>query len=155
MIIAAGALSGAMISRKCTDRLRFFDELLLFLTAFRQRLSYTMSDLTCLLTSDSELLSPFLNSLSQNIPVGGSAVAAKQAMKLLPSALKLSDKKLVYEFFAPLGSNDCEGELAHCDLYISLVKQLLSSQREDAEKKAKLYRLLGTFMGIGAGLFFL
>lgn len=155
MIIAAGTLAGAMISRRCTDRLRFFDELLVFLTAFRQRLSYTLSDLPHLLTSDSEMLSPFLTSLSQNIPLGGSASAAKQAMNNLPDGLKMSDKKLVYDFFSSLGSSDCDGELAHCDLYISLVKQLLSSQRKESEKRAKLYRLLGTFLGIGAGLFFL
>lgn len=157
MIIAAGTLAGTMISRRCTDRLHFFDELLVFLTSFRQRLSYTLSDLSLLLTSDSPMLSDFLNSLSENIPLGGSQAATKQAIEALPVSygLKTSDKKLVCDFFSSLGSCDCEGELAHCDLYISLVKQLLSSQREEAEKKAKLYRLLGTFLGIGAGLFFL
>ncbi|WP_255910449.1 stage III sporulation protein AB [Ruminococcus sp. zg-924] len=157
MIISAGVLSGVLISRKTTNRILFFEQLLLFLTALREKLGYTLSDISTLLCTEQKMIEPLLITMSENLMHSGTKKAAKTAVSSISSSygLKDSDKKLLLDFFSELGLSDCDGQLAHCDLYISLVKQLLDSQREESIKKSKLYRMLGTFCGIGAGLFFL
>lgn len=103
------------------------------------------------------MLAPILQTLVESLDGGGMKTAAQKAVASIPQSYGLneSDKKLVCDFFSLLGTSDCDGQTAHCELYISLIKQLLSSQREEAAKKSKLMRLLGIFAGIGVGLFFL
>ena len=146
-----------MISRRTANRILFFDQLLLFLTALREKLGYTLSELPTLLSSEQKMIDPMLGVMADNLLTLGTKESASTAIRSIPHSYGLndSDKKLVFDFFSSLGSTDCDGELAHCDLYISLVKQLLDLQREESLKKSKLYRLLGTFCGIGAGLFFI
>lgn len=150
-------LSGLLISRKATNRILFFEQFLLFLTSLREKLGYTMSELLMLLHSEQKMINPMLSVMADNLMSCGTKKAANLAVNSLPTTYGLNenDKKLLLDFFSDLGATDCDGQLSHCDLYISLVKQLLDSQREESIKKSKLYRLLGTFCGIGAGLFFL
>lgn len=135
----------------------FFEQLLVFITELREKLNYTLSDASELLQSDQKMISRMLEILVENLEFCGMKTAAQKAVSALPSGfgLKPDDKKMVYDFFSSFGTSDCSSQLSHCDLYISLIKQLLSSQKEEAIKKSKLVRLLGTFSGIGIGLFFL
>ena len=157
MIMAAGALAGVMISKRATNRIQFFEQFLLYLNGLRGKLGYTLGELRTLLLSDEKMLSQMLKTMSGKLFDLGREGAAREAISMLPSSygLKSEDKKLIYGFLSELGSSDCDSQLAHCELYISLVNGLLSSQREEAAKKSRLYRLLGVFSGIGAGLFFL
>ena len=146
-----------MISQRTTNRIIFFERLLLFLTTVRDRLSYTMDDASQILKSDEKMLSGMLEVMRESTPRLGAKEAAKMAVGSIPRSygLKLEDKKTVYDFLSGFGSFDCDGEISHCEMYISVVNRILSSQREEAAKKSRLYKLLGTFSGIGAGLFFM
>lgn len=135
----------------------FFDQLLIYLSSLREKLGYTLSELPSLLKSEQKMINPILKAMSVNLMELGTKDSAKAAVASIPASygLNVSDKKLVYDFFSSLGSTDCDGQLAHCDLYISLVEKLVNAQREESAKKSKLYRMLGIFCGIGAGLFFI
>lgn len=135
----------------------FFDQLLIYLSSLREKLGYTLSELPSLLKSEQKMINPILKAMSANLIELGTKDSAKAAVASIPASygLNVSDKKLVYDFFSSLGSTDCDGQLAHCDLYISLVEKLVNAQREESAKKSKLYRMLGIFCGIGAGLFFI
>lgn len=150
-------MSGVLLSQKATNRIIFFDQLLIYLSSLREKLGYTLSELPSLLKSEQKMINPILSAMSDKLMELGTKDSAKAAVASIPASFGLngSDKKLVYDFFSSLGSTDCDGQLAHCDLYISLVEKLVNTQREESAKKSKLYRLLGIFCGIGAGLFFI
>lgn len=150
-------MSGILLSQKATNRILFFDQLLLYLSSLREKLGYTLGELPSLLKSEQKMINPILSSMSDNLMELGTKASAEKAVASIPASYGIqdSDKKLLYDFFSSLGSTDCDGQLAHCDLYISLVKKLIDSQREESAKKSKLYRMLGIFCGIGAGLFFI
>lgn len=150
-------MSGVLLSQKATNRIIFFDQLLIYLSSLREKLGYTLSELPSLLKSEQKMINPILSAMSDKLMELGIKDSAKAAVASIPASFGLngSDKKLVYDFFSSLGSTDCDGQLAHCDLYISLVEKLVNTQREESAKKSKLYRLLGIFCGIGAGLFFI
>lgn len=135
----------------------FFEQLLVFITELREKLNYTLQSASELLQSDQQMINRMLQLLVENLEQCGMKKSAQKAVDALPPAfgLKADDKKLVYDFFSSFGTSDCTSQLSHCDLYISLIKQLLLSQKDEAIKKTKLVRLLGTFSGIGVGLFFL
>lgn len=123
----------------------------------RERLNYTLVDVKRLLIGNQKMIEKLLEDIRTNIDSQGIGAAVVKAVGLLPKSYGLDkdDKKLICDFFSLIGTSDCDSQLSHCDLYISLIKQLLSSQKEEAVKKSKLYRLLGVFSGIGAGLFFI
>lgn len=135
----------------------FFEQFLIFITELKEKLSYTLSSASEILYSDQKMITNMLSVLVKNLEKSGMRVSAKAAVESLPSGYGLSaaDKKLIYDFFSSFGSSDCDSQLSHCELYLSLIRQLLLSQREESAKKSKLMRLLGTFCGMGVGLFFL
>lgn len=146
-----------MISKRITNRILFFEQLLIFITGLKERLNYTLSSLSELLHSDQKMLAPVLEALVEGLNGCGIKTAAQRAVASIPQSYGLNegDKELVCDFFSLLGTSDCDSQTAHCELYISLIEQMLSSQKDEAAKKSRLMRLLGIFSGIGIGLFFL
>ena len=96
----------------------FFDQLLIYLSSLREKLGYTLSELPSLLKSEQKMINPILKAMSANLMELGTKDSAKAAVASIPASygLNVSDKKLVYDFFSSLGSTDCDGQLAHCDL---------------------------------------
>lgn len=81
--------------------------------------------------------------------------AYRQAMSVLPRALKAPDRALIAEFGQGLGSGDLSGQLALCALTGERCAELLSSAVREAEQLTRLYLSLGAMGGICAAVLLL
>ena len=65
------------------------------------------------------------------------------------------DKKIAKELFLNIGMSDLKSEEERILVYIKLLSDELNSAKEDYEKKQKLYKNVGTFLGIGIAILFI
>ena len=66
--------------------------------------------------------------------------------------LKNSDRVLLLEFGEQLGKTDVDGQLKHLELYEALFKKQLTDAENEINKKSKLYKTMGFFVGTAAAL---
>lgn len=62
------------------------------------------------------------------------------------------DFKLLTGFGEEFGSSDTAGQIAHFNLYESLVSSALEEAKGERNRKSKLYRMLGIFGGTAAAI---
>ena len=67
-------------------------------------------------------------------------------------SLKTADKDLLLQFGKELGKTDVEGQLKHIELYNTVFNKQLNSAEDEINKKSKLYKTMGLFVGISAAL---
>lgn len=68
------------------------------------------------------------------------------------TGLTRQDLDYIRDFGLGFGMTDLEGQLAHCQLYIEFIGKVLTTAREEKQKKQRLYLMLGLFGGIAAAL---
>ena len=75
-------------------------------------------------------------------------------VSVIPSkfGLKNSDRVLLLEFGEQLGKTDVDGQLKHLELYEELFKKQLTDAENEINKKSKLYKTMGFFVGTAAAL---
>ena len=66
--------------------------------------------------------------------------------------LKKGDAALLLEFGEQLGKTDVDGQLKHLELYEALFKKQLTDAENEINKKSKLYKTMGFFVGTAAAL---
>ena len=69
--------------------------------------------------------------------------------------LNNSDKELLIEFGALLGTTDIDGQLKHLELYGSIFEKRLNDCQAEFRDKSRIYRALGLFGGISTALIIL
>ena len=67
--------------------------------------------------------------------------------------LTQKDKGLSYELFSGVGMRDAKGEEENILVYIKLINEQLEFAKQEYAKKDKLYKNVGTFLGIGLAIF--
>lgn len=68
--------------------------------------------------------------------------------KEIGGVLEKEDLNVLRNFSLTLGQSDTEGQLAHCERYLSQLKRLENAAENERETKGKLYRTLGVIFGI-------
>lgn len=63
------------------------------------------------------------------------------------TALNSEDIELLFKFGKNLGITDVEGQIANCELYVSLFSKRLKSAENAEYKNFRLYRILGFSLG--------
>ena len=64
-------------------------------------------------------------------------------------------RRIIIDFGCGLGTNDIDGQTAHCRYYQELIKPQVKSAFEDKRVKSRLYVILGTCLGIAVALLLL
>lgn len=67
--------------------------------------------------------------------------------------LTYKDKTLAYELFSGIGMRDAKGEEENILVYIKLINEQLDFAKQEYAKKDKLYKNVGTFLGMGLAIF--
>lgn len=75
----------------------------------------------------------------------------KQAVNSAPFA-RPEDIETFALFFEGLGKSDIQGQITHCDLYISVLDRALENARDESREKGRLFCLLGLFSGLAVAL---
>lgn len=154
LIVSACFLTGYSMARNLSVRRDFLKNLIVFLSSLSTNLRYNSSDiftLVSLCARDDELSYFRFDDTLINQPF--ETMWAEKVSSLPKSlSLKKSDKELLYEFGRELGKTDVDGQLKHIELYKTVFEKQLSSAEEDINKKSKLYKTMGFFVGVSAVL---
>ena len=157
LIMAAGTLSGVYYSSILKQRCDVLQDFTDFLENLKIHLRYSNSDIFTLLKSartskySKKLVDCLLSNKSDNH--GFFSVwcgAVKDAYKCL--GLKPRDLREITEFGKDLGTTDTNGELAHIDLYIGIIRERLNNAQKELSEKSRLYKTLGFFAGTSIAL---
>lgn len=154
-------LTGAMLGYAMSDRLKmqveFFEELSCFAVGLKIRIRFTSDTLAQLIeatggfTEISSLLNISLTQLQngESFHMAWKAASEKTALQYhLPE----EDKRLLIQFGDGLGVSDTDGQISHLELYIHLIEERLEKIKKEAERKGKVYRLLGILGGMAAAV---
>lgn len=154
LIVSACFLTGYSMARNLSVRRDFLKNLIVFLSSLSTNLRYNSSDiftLVSLCARDDELSYFRFDDTLINQPF--ETMWAEKVSSLPKSlSLKKSDKELLYEFGRELGKTDVDGQLKHIELYKTVFEKQLSSAEDDINKKSKLYKTMGFFVGVSAVL---
>ncbi len=149
----SGFSAGWFCSKKLLMRKDFFKRIISFISNLSTQLRYSTSDIFTLVslsanTSGLDLFeisdetgTPFYRIWSERV----NAIPAK-------FGLKKGDAALLLEFGEQLGKTDVDGQLKHLELYEALFKNLLTDAENEINKKSKLYKTMGFFVGTAAAL---
>lgn len=157
MIALAVIFIGFAISKRLINRLIFLKSFLCFVERIKTQIRFNSADLYNLLNADMQHreLNEFLKKCRDNMQKNSFYNSWSIAINCIPKTVGLTrdDIEIMRGFATVLGTTDIDGQLAHCELYISLIKQKIVKVKEEKEQKVKLYRSLG--LSVGACVFIL
>lgn len=152
--MAACILAGYMESRKLGTRVRELEAFYSFLCLTREEIRYSRLPVERIIEKHGKN-QKFLSLCTEYCHKGESFPQAwKHGMDegLLTTGMSQEDIAYIRDFGLGFGASDTEGQLAHCQMYIGFISNALTHAREEKDKKAKLYFMLGLFGGIAAAL---
>lgn len=157
LIILSSTLAGAYLSEKLRQRRNFLKEFLSFLNSLKIQLRYSSGDIfqTISLCGDFPMLNPLLSNIKEgNLNNTSFKQLWAKSVCVIPKSfgLKKSDINALLDFGSTLGTTDTMGELSHIDLYTEIFKKALDNAQEDLERKSKLYKTMGFFLGTSVAL---
>lgn len=153
LLVLSGFSAGWFCSRKLLMRKDFFKRIIGFITNLSTQLRYSTSDIFTLVSLSActsgldffeisdETGTPFYKVWSERV----SEIPTK-------FGLKNSDRQLLLEFGEQLGKTDVDGQLKHLELYEALLKKQLTDAENEINKKSKLYKTMGFFVGTAVAL---
>lgn len=149
LLVICGTLAGLYAAGKFKDRVRLYEQYLIFLNQVKTALGYTAPDVRELLEMESDvpLLSPVIHDTAALLDDGCNFSDAWQ------SAVELhvrdrSDRELLRRFGESFGTSNVSGEIGKLSLLMELVRERLDAMKEELKTKRRLYRIVGMFGGV-------
>ena len=153
LLVLSGFSAGWFCSKKLLMRRNFFKKFLCFVSNLSTQFRYSTSDIFTLvsLSASTSGLDSFEISEETGTPF---YEIWSERVNEIPAkfGLKNSDRQLLLEFGEQLGKTDVDGQLKHLELYESLFKKQLTDAENEINKKSKLYKTMGFFVGTAAAL---
>jgi stage III sporulation protein AB len=153
LLIGAGFLAGYVESHKLVVRVEKLEAFLRFLSAAKTEIRFSSMPVESIVRRHGGGISFF-----SDIPDAASgenwAGAWNNAVekRALDEGFFRRDVELLKGFGAGFGASDTDGQLSHCSLYADLTAAALNDAKEERNRKAKLYQMLGLFAGMAAAI---
>lgn len=153
LLVLSGFSAGWFCSKKLLMRKDFFKRIITFVSNLSTQLRYSTSDIFTLVSLAAETGGLDFFEIREEIGTPFYDIWIERVRKI-PSkiGLKNSDKALLLEFGEQLGKTDVDGQLKHLELYEALFKKQLTDAENEINKKSKLYKTMGFFVGTAAAL---
>ncbi len=154
ILIMSSFFVGNTFSVKLTNRRKTLSSILSAISRIKTLICFGGVDTVrvveeCFCSSDFPLMNEDL--LSSNSDYGKAFAECVEKISRSFSLTK-SDKELLTQFGANLGSSDVTGQVAHAELYAELFSERLNLAKEQENTKSKLYRVLGFSLGCAISL---
>lgn len=155
--ILAGCTSiGMILSRSYAERLKELKNLLKLVNIFQNKLKFTHKPLAEIFeeTSLAERKNKFSNiflKTSKKLNDKKIEEAWKESIseESFFLNLKLEDLELIKTFGNMLGKTDIDGQMSEISQFISLINGQIIAAEEEKNKNSKMYKSLGTIVGLG------
>lgn len=153
LLVLSGFSAGWFCSKKLLMRKDFFRKFLSFVSNLSTQLRYSTSDIFTLVSFSANTSEFDFFEISEESGTPFYEIWSERVNEI-PSkfGLKNSDRQLLLEFGEQLGKTDVDGQLKHLELYEALFKKQLMDAENEINKKSKLYKTMGFFVGTAAAL---
>lgn len=149
----SGFSAGWFCSKKLLMRRNFFRKFLCFVPNLSTQLRYSTSDIFTLVSLSASTSGLDFFEISDETGTPFYDIWAERVSEIPAKfGLKNSDRQLLLEFGEQLGKTDVDGQLKHLELYEALFKKQLTDAENEINKKSKLYKTMGFFVGTAAAL---
>lgn len=156
ILILIGSTSiGFLISNKYTYRLKELNEILNLINILQNKMKFTRLPLADIFYDLSQIssypnIAYFFKDISKNIRENSINVAISKVIQENQNMLNLKkeDYKLLIDLAMILGKTDIEGQISEIEQFKILLKSNIHKAQIDVEKNSKMYRSLGTIVGL-------
>ena len=153
LLVLSGFSAGWFCSKKLLMRKDFFKRIISFISNLSTQLRYSTSDIFTLVSLSASTSGLDLFEISDESGTPFYDIWT-QRVNTIPAkfGLKKGDTALLLEFGEQLGKTDVDGQLKHLEMYEALFKNLLTDAENEINKKSKLYKTMGFFVGTASAL---
>lgn len=153
LLVLSGFSTGWFCSKKLSMRKDFFKRIISFVTNLSTQLRYSTSDIFTLVSLSANTSGLNLFEISNETGAPFYRIWSERVNAIsVKFGLKKCDTALLFEFGEQLGKTDVDGQLKHLELYEALFKKQLTDAENEINKKSKLYKTMGFFVGTAAAL---
>ena len=162
IIAVCTALIGGSLASAFEKRVSSLEKICVLLHSIKTRVEFdaqSARDIFSFLCTDGEFSTlPFVRECKSLLESGcGFCDAWEKSLKNSENTrfLKKSDVAVLLSFGSMFGKTDVPGQIANCELHISLIEQKLHSAREEAAKYSKPVRGIGFLAGAAVYILFM
>lgn len=162
IIAVCTAFIGSAAASAFEKRVSALEKICVLLNSVKTRVEFdaqSARDIFSFLCADGEFSSlPFVRECADLLENGcGFCDAWEKSLKNSENTryLKKGDVAVLLSFGSLFGATDVPGQIANCELHISLVEQKLHSAREEAAKYSKPVRGIGFLAGAAVYILFM
>ena len=153
LLVLSGFSAGCFCSKKLLMRKDFYKRFLSFVSNLSTQLRYSTSDIFTLVSLSANTSGLDFFEICEESGTPFYKVWSERMIEIPAKfGLKNSDRTLLLEFGEQLGKTDVDGQLKHIELYEALFKKQLTDAENEINKKSKLYKTMGFFVGTAAAL---
>lgn len=153
LLVLSGFSTGWFCSKKLLMRKDFFKRIIRFASNLSTQLRYSTSDIFTLVSLSASISGLDFFEISDETGTPFYKVWSERVSEIPAKfGLKNNDRVLLLEFGEQLGKTDVDGQLKHLELYEALFKKQLTDAENEINKKSKLYKTMGFFVGTAAAL---
>ena len=156
LIIAISSLIGRILSQKYVNRLEELEELKNALNIFKSKIKFTYDPISEIFEEISKNTSKnisniFLNA-KKNMNGKIASIAWENAVDETDCNLNNEDKKTIKTLSKLLGQTDIEGQVSQIEITQNFLEKQIKVAKEEKEKNEKLYKKLGTIIGLAIAI---
>lgn len=152
MILLASIGVGLLISKKYKDRVMELKEFKVALNTIENKIKFTYEPLQDIFEQMSDNLTcniyQIFKNTSKNIKKDGLQTAWDNSIKNIKLNLNKEDINILTNFGKQLGKTDMEGQISEIKLTSSFIDMQIEKAEKEKEKNEKLYKTLGTVIGL-------
>lgn len=159
MITVSGTFSGYSISKQLSERVKFMEEYMEFISSVETDIRYICTPISEIVKKYSALGEDqfylFLRQCTEYISNGISFPKSwTKCLEIYKGKIKLSEDeyRIINNFGIGLGTSDIDGQIAHCTYHKQTVKPYIEAERENKKSKSKMYCIIGMCVGTILGL---
>lgn len=143
---------GKMIAGKYRYRLEELKEMKNSLNIFKTKIKFTYEPIPEIFTEIAETSSKNISNIFKNAKSQMESKSAGEswtdAVRNSENNMKSEDKETLVMLAKMLGESDLEGQVSQIDITLGFLEKQIKEAEEEKDKNEKLYRKLGTIMGI-------
>ena len=151
-IFLSSSLIGVLVSKKYTNRVNELKEFKNALNIFKTKIRYTYEPIPEIFIEISESVNPNIgcvfNMAASKMDVLTAGDAWTIALKMEDLSINEEDKIALNNLSKLLGKTDLQGQLSQIEMTEDFLEEQIKKAEKERNKSEKLYRTLGTILGL-------
>ena len=152
LIFISSSLIGKYISKKYAYRLEELEEIRNILNVFKSKIRFTYEPIPEIfkeIASQAKAnIGEIFEEARKNMRVLSAGEAWEKAVQASETNLTIEDKNVLFMLSKMLGQTDVEGQISQIEVTEEFLEKQIKEAEEEKNKNEKLYRRLGTTIGL-------